>query len=76
MLCEESMRGVRFNITDAMVHSDPACRKGGQVIPMARRAVMAATLTAKPRIIEPVYLVDVQVGEMCRTPQARVPHYA
>ena len=60
-LCEENMRGVRFNITDAVVHSDPACRKGGQIIPTARRAILAAFLTARPRLYEPVYLVEIQV---------------
>ncbi len=60
-LCEENMRGVRFNITDALVHSDPACRKGGQIIPAARRATLASFLTAQPRVLEPVYLVEIQV---------------
>lgn len=60
-LCEEKMRGVKFSITDALVHSDPACRKGGQIIPTARRAVLAALLTARPRLLEPVYLVEIQV---------------
>lgn len=59
-LCEESVRGVRIDILDAMVHSDPACRRGGQIIPAARRAVMAAMLTAQPRLQEPVFLVEVQ----------------
>ena len=56
------MRGVRLNVTEAMVHRDPACRKGGQVIPAARRAVLASVLTAKPQILEPVFDVNIQVG--------------
>lgn len=55
------MRGVHVQLTDAMVHRDPACRKGGQVIPAARRCVLASVLTASPRMMEPVYLVDIQV---------------
>ena len=54
------MRGVRINVTDAMIHTDPACRKGGQLIPAARRAVLAAFLTAQPRLLEPVYRVEIQ----------------
>ncbi|ELU13261.1 hypothetical protein CAPTEDRAFT_217885 [Capitella teleta] len=60
VLCEEGMRGVRINIHDARVHTDPACRKGGQIIPTARRCIMAAVLAAQPRMLEPVYLVQVQ----------------
>ncbi len=55
------MRGVRFNIVDAKVPPDPACRKGGQVIPAARRCVLASFLSSEPRLVEPVYLVEVQV---------------
>merc|ERR1712226_1757159 len=60
VLCEEPMRGVRINVADAVIHTDPACRKGGQLIPAARRAVLAAYLTAQPRLLEPVYRVEIQ----------------
>ncbi|KAK3097811.1 hypothetical protein FSP39_013409 [Pinctada imbricata] len=63
VLCEENMRGVRFNLEDIKVHPDPAHRKGAQVIPATRRSLFAAVLTAQPRIVEPVYLVDVQVPQ-------------
>ncbi len=39
-LCEEGMQGICFKITEAQVHTDPACRKGGQIIPAARRAFL------------------------------------
>lgn len=61
MLSEEAARGVRYNLVDVRIHADPACRKGGQLIPAARRAVLAATLTATPRLLEPVFLVTIQV---------------
>lgn len=60
VLCDEALRGVRFNLTDVTVHSDPAHRGGGQIIPTTRRAMRAAMLTAKPRLLEPVFLVEVQ----------------
>ena len=55
------MRGVRFNLQDATVHPDRAHRGGAQIIPTTRRCMLASVLTAKPRIMEPVYLVEVQV---------------
>ena len=60
-LCGEPLRGVRFDIHDVKAHQDPACRKGAQVIPTARRVTLASQLTAKPRMMEPVYLVEIQV---------------
>jgi elongation factor 2 len=59
VLCETNVRGVRFNLMDASIHSDPAHRGGTQIIPTARRAMMAAMLTAKPKLFEPIYLVEV-----------------
>jgi len=54
---------VRFNIHDVTLHTDAIHRGGGQIIPTARRVLYACMLTAKPRILEPVYLVEIQVGE-------------
>ncbi|KAJ8315809.1 hypothetical protein KUTeg_007959 [Tegillarca granosa] len=61
VLCEENLRGVRFDIHDVNVHSDPAHRRGAQVIPATRRCLFASLLTAEPRILEPVYQVEIQV---------------
>ncbi|PWA35321.1 hypothetical protein CTI12_AA610570 [Artemisia annua] len=36
---------------------------GGQVIPTARRVIYAAQLTVKPRLLEPVYMVEIQAPE-------------
>ncbi|CAK9231644.1 unnamed protein product [Sphagnum troendelagicum] len=48
-------------------HDDPKLhavhRGGGQVIPTPRRVMYAAQLTAKPRLLEPVYLVEIQAAE-------------
>ncbi|CAH6420908.1 Translation elongation factor EF-2 [uncultured virus] len=63
VLCEEPLRGVRFNVMDTTLHSDTIHRGGGQIIPTARRALYASELTAKPIIMEPVYLVDIQVPD-------------
>jgi len=64
VLCEENMRGVRFNIYDVTLHADAIHRGGGQIIPTARRVMYASALTAKPRLLEPVYLVEIQCPEV------------
>ena len=62
VLCDENMRGVRFNIYDVTLHTDAIHRGGGQIIPTARRVLYASALTAEPRLMEPVYLVEIQVN--------------
>merc|ERR1712168_1410554 len=63
VLAEENMRGIRFNIHDVTLHADAIHRGGGQIIPTARRVLYACQLTASPRLLEPVYLVDIQCPE-------------
>jgi len=63
VLAEENMRGVRFNIYDVTLHTDAIHRGGGQIIPTARRVLYACCLTAEPRILEPVYQVEIQCPE-------------
>jgi len=60
VLCDENMRGIRFNIHDVTLHADAIHRGGGQIIPTARRVLYASVLTASPAILEPVYLVEIQ----------------
>ncbi|CAH1253903.1 EEF2 [Branchiostoma lanceolatum] len=60
VLCEENMRAVRFDIHDVTLHADAIHRGGGQIIPTARRCLYACQLTAKPRILEPIYQVEIQ----------------
>jgi len=63
VLCEENMRGIKFNIHDVTLHTDAIHRGGGQIIPTARRVLYACELTASPRLMEPVYLVEIQCPE-------------
>lgn len=63
VMCEENMRGIRFNILDVTLHADAIHRGGGQLIPTARRVLYAAELTAQPRLMEPVYLCEIQTPE-------------
>jgi elongation factor 2 len=63
VMCDENMRGVRFDVMDVTLHADAIHRGGGQIIPTARRVLYAAYLTATPSILEPVYLVEIQCPE-------------
>ena len=62
-LCEENVRGVRFNIKDVTLHPDAIHRGGRQIIPTARRCFLACMLTGQPNLLEPVYLCEIQVKE-------------
>jgi elongation factor 2 len=63
VLCDENMRGIRFNVLDVTLHADAIHRGGGQIIPTMRRVIYASCLTAQPRLMEPVYLVEIQCPE-------------
>ena len=57
------MRNISFEINDVTLHTDAIHRGGGQIIPTARRVMFAAELTGKPRLMEPVYLVEITCPE-------------
>jgi len=59
VLTNENMRGIRFNLLDVVLHTDAIHRGGGQVIPTARRVFYASQLTAQPRLMEPIFLVEI-----------------
>jgi elongation factor 2 len=63
VLAEESMRGIRINVEDVVLHADAIHRGGGQIIPTARRCFYACQLTGEPRLLEPIFLVDIQCPE-------------
>lgn len=57
------MRGICFEVCDVVLHADAIHRGGGQVIPTARTLIYASQLTAKPSLLEPVYLVEIEAPE-------------
>merc|ERR1711942_276937 len=63
VMCDENLRAVRFNIYDVTLHADAIHRGGGQIIPTARRVLYASALAAGPRLMEPVYQVEIQCPE-------------
>lgn len=60
VLCDENMRGVLFNIHDCSLHADSIHRGGGQIIPTCRRALYGAQLMALPKLVEPIFLAEIQ----------------
>jgi len=58
-LCEENMRGLRFNLMDVTLHADAIHRGAGQIMPPTRRVCFAAEMTAKPSLMEPMFLVEI-----------------
>jgi elongation factor 2 len=49
VLCDENMRGCRFNLHDVTLHTDAIHRGAGQIMPTARRVMFASELTAGPK---------------------------
>ncbi|GMH74460.1 hypothetical protein TrLO_g15839 [Triparma laevis f. longispina] len=62
-LCEEQMRGCRFNLMDVVLHADAIHRGMGQIMPTARRVCFASLMTSGPGLLEPVYLVNISVPQ-------------
>merc|ERR1719386_381984 len=55
-ICEEQMRGVRFNLLDVKLHADSIHRGMGQIQPPARRVFFSSLMTAQCRLVEPVFI--------------------
>jgi len=62
-LCEEQMRGCRFNLMDVVLHADAIHRGMGQIMPTSRRVCFSSMLTAEPGLLEPVYLCNISVPQ-------------
>jgi elongation factor 2 len=65
VLCEENIRGMRFNITDCELHTDSIHRGGGQMMPAARRLFYALELLSAPTLFEPIFLCDITAPMNC-----------
>ncbi|KAF5198581.1 U5 small nuclear ribonucleoprotein component [Thalictrum thalictroides] len=64
-LCDEPIRNVKFKIVDAKIASESLHRGTGQIIPTARRVAYSAFLMATPRLMEPVYYVEILTPTDC-----------
>jgi len=63
VLCAEVMRGIRFDITDVVLHADSIHRGAGQIMPPMKRAIYACQLKSEPALLEPMYLCDITVPQ-------------
>jgi len=63
IICESSMRGIRFNIEDITMHADAIHRGAGQIMPPMKRVMYAVQLSSEPRLMEPVYCCDITVPQ-------------
>lgn len=63
ILCEEAMRGIRFNVTDVVLHADAIHRGAGQIMPPCKRALYACQIKSEPAILEPMYIADITVPQ-------------
>jgi len=62
-IADENMRGVRFNVEDMAMHADAIHRGASQIVPTARRNYYACLLTAGPKMMEPIFKVEIQTVE-------------
>jgi len=59
-LCEEPIRNVKFKLLHAQLAQEPLLRAAGQIIPTARRVAYSSFLMSTPRLMEPVFSVEIQ----------------
>jgi U5 small nuclear ribonucleoprotein component len=64
-LCEEPIRSVKFKLIEAQISDLLMQRSPGQIIPSVRRASYSSFLTAAPRLVEPIYFVQIQTPSDC-----------
>eukprot|EP01028_Stygiella_incarcerata_P013160 TRINITY_DN81575_c0_g1_i1.p1 TRINITY_DN81575_c0_g1~~TRINITY_DN81575_c0_g1_i1.p1 ORF type:complete len:994 (+),score=294.35 TRINITY_DN81575_c0_g1_i1:258-3239(+) len=60
-LCGDPIRNVKFKLLDATIAEEQVLRGPGQVIPTARRVIYSSFMTAQPRLMEPVYQVEIEL---------------
>merc|ERR1712003_493226 len=62
-LCEEQLRGCRFNLMDVVLHADAIHRGMGQLMPTSRRVIFSSILSGEPGLLEPVFLANISVPQ-------------
>ncbi len=65
VLCEENIRGMRFNVSDCELHTDAIHRGGGQIMPTARRLYYALEMLSDPTLLEPIFSCDITAPSDC-----------
>jgi len=65
VLCGEELTGACFKLVDASFHQDAVHRGAGQLMPCARSAMYGCQLLSTPRLLEPIYLVEILAPDGC-----------
>lgn len=60
-LIGEPLRGVRFNLTDCVLHADAIHRTSPQILPPALQVCSGLILAADPILYEPIFKIEVSV---------------
>jgi len=63
IICEETMRGIRFDVQDVTMHADAIHRGAGQIMPPTKRAMYACQIRSSPAILEPMFIADITVPQ-------------
>jgi len=63
-IADEQLRGCRFNIEDVVLHADSIHRGAGQIMPCARKVFYATLIASQPRLLEPLFIVDIIVPSL------------
>lgn len=63
VFADEAMRGIRFNLEDVVLHADAIHRGAGQLMPAAKRVFSACQIVSGPKLMEPLYLVEITVPQ-------------
>jgi elongation factor 2 len=61
VLCDEVMRGIKFNLMDITMHADAIHRGAGQIMPACKRVLFACQIKSSPCLLEPMYVADITV---------------
>ena len=61
VICDEPLRGCRFDIEDVTLHADAIHRGAGQIMPVVKRVLAATVIKSVPGLMEPVYRCDIVV---------------
>jgi elongation factor 2 len=63
VLCSETMRGIRFDLQDVVLHADSIHRGAGQIMPPMKRAIYGCQLKSQPALLEPMYQCEITVPQ-------------
>ncbi|ETO11084.1 hypothetical protein RFI_26291 [Reticulomyxa filosa] len=64
-LCDEPMRGCKFKLVHCVMADNVIDRIGGQIIPTTRRVLYSSFMLASPKLMEPIFFVEMMCPPDC-----------